>query len=115
MGRLTRQIVEYFENGPGRAAADSPGMTAPATPRRKARSGYPGPGSTWSSAAAAGRCRCSPSSYTLSSDGAREWAGAFYALALVANYPHYMATVYRAYGATDRSAHRLYTVYAPPA
>ena len=46
-------------------------------------------------------------SYTLSSDSAREWAGAFYALALVANYPHYMATVYRAYGAADRSAHRL--------
>ena len=41
-----------------------------------------------------------------------QWAGVFYALALVANYPHYMATVYRAYGAADRSAHRLYTVYA---
>lgn len=50
-------------------------------------------------------------SYALSGDNAREWSGVFYALALVANYPHYMATVYRAYGATDRRAHRLYTVY----
>jgi hypothetical protein len=54
-------------------------------------------------------------SYALSGDHAREWAGAFYALALVANYPHYMATVYRAYGAVDRSAHRLYTVYGTAA
>ena len=54
-------------------------------------------------------------SYTLSSDSAREWAGAFYTLALFANYPHYMATVYRAYGAADRAAHRLYTVYATAA
>jgi len=50
-------------------------------------------------------------SYGLSGDSARGWAGVFYALALVANYPHYMATVYRAYGAADRGAHRLYTVY----
>ncbi|MGE0123295.1 MAG: hypothetical protein AB7U25_10190 [Vicinamibacterales bacterium] len=50
-------------------------------------------------------------SYGLAGDSARDWAGAFYALALVANYPHYMATVYRAYGAADRAAHRLYTVY----
>ena len=42
-------------------------------------------------------------SYALSRDSAREWAGAFYALALVANYPHYMATVYRAYGVADRA------------
>jgi hypothetical protein len=51
-------------------------------------------------------------SYTLVGEGARQWAGVFYALALVANYPHYMATVYRAYGAADRSAHRRYTVHA---
>ena len=37
-------------------------------------------------------------SYALSRDSARDWAGVFYALALLANYPHYMATVYRAYG-----------------
>jgi len=54
-------------------------------------------------------------SYALTGDSAREWAGAFYALALVANYPHYMATVYRAYGAADRGAHRLYTVHATAA
>ena len=51
-------------------------------------------------------------SYTLVGEGGRQWAGVFYALALVANYPHYMATVYRAYGAADRSAHRRYTVHA---
>ena len=54
-------------------------------------------------------------SYALSGDSARQWAGGFYALALLANYPHYMATVYRAYGAADRSTHRLYTVYGTAA
>jgi hypothetical protein len=49
--------------------------------------------------------------YTLPAATAREWAAAFYTVALFANYPHYMATVYRAYGAADRGAHRLYTVY----
>lgn len=51
-------------------------------------------------------------SYALTGDSARVWAGAFYSLALVANYPHYMATVYRAYGTRDRRAYRFYTVYA---
>ncbi len=54
-------------------------------------------------------------SYALSGDSARQWAGGFYALALLANYPHYMATVYRAYGTADRSTHRLYTVYGTAA
>lgn len=50
--------------------------------------------------------------YTLSGEAARAWSGAFYTLALVCNYPHYMATVYRAYGQpADRAAHRLYTVW----
>ena len=39
------------------------------------------------------------------------WSSAFYSLALVANYPHYMATIYRAYGRADFRAHRLWTVY----
>jgi tetratricopeptide (TPR) repeat protein len=51
-------------------------------------------------------------SYALTGDGARVWAGVFYATALVANYPHYMATVYRAYGPHDRQAHRRYTIHA---
>lgn len=42
------------------------------------------------------------------------WAGAFYSLALLANYPHYMATVYRAYG-SGGSGHRLHTVYGTTA
>ena len=29
------------------------------------------------------------------------WSSAFSSLALVANYPHYMATIYRAYGRAD--------------
>lgn len=51
-------------------------------------------------------------SFVLTGDGERTWAGVFYGLALVSNYPHYMATVYRAYGAADRTAHRAYTVFA---
>ncbi len=50
-------------------------------------------------------------SYALTGDDERAWAAVFYSLALVANYPHYMATIYRAYGATARAAHRAYTVY----
>jgi tetratricopeptide (TPR) repeat protein len=42
----------------------------------------------------------------------RQWAAMFYTLALVANYPHYMATVYRAYGRADVGRHQLYTVWA---
>jgi hypothetical protein len=38
------------------------------------------------------------------------WTAAFYALALVFNYPHYMATVYRAYHSKgDFERYRLYT------
>jgi len=48
--------------------------------------------------------------YLLGAQGGQLWAGAFYALALVANYPHYMATVYRAYGAADHAQYRTYTV-----
>jgi tetratricopeptide (TPR) repeat protein len=40
------------------------------------------------------------------------WVVAFYALALLVNYPHYMATIYRAYGARrDFSRYRVYTQY----
>ncbi len=41
----------------------------------------------------------------------RQWAAMFYTLALVANYPHYMATIYRAYGQADMGRHQLYTVW----
>ncbi len=44
-----------------------------------------------------------------STDG--QMAATFYTLALVANYPHYMATVYRAYGRADVGRHQLYTVW----
>jgi len=38
------------------------------------------------------------------------WTSAFYALALVFNYPHYMATVYRAYHTKgDFDRYRIYT------
>jgi tetratricopeptide (TPR) repeat protein len=40
-----------------------------------------------------------------------QMAATFYSLALVANYPHYMATVYRAYGRADVGRHQLYTVW----
>jgi hypothetical protein len=40
-----------------------------------------------------------------------QWAALFYTLALVANYPHYMATVYRAYGRADLGRHQLYAVW----
>ena len=48
-------------------------------------------------------------SYTLVAGDVPRWSAVFYALALVCNYPHYMATIYRAYGRDDRGAHRLYT------
>jgi hypothetical protein len=54
-------------------------------------------------------------SYALTGDASRVWSNAFYSLALVCNYPHYMATVYRAYGHADRRAHRAQTVYATAA
>ena len=49
--------------------------------------------------------------YLVSGDVARQWSGTFYTLALVSNYPHYMATIYRAYGRGDRAAHHVWTWY----
>ena len=43
---------------------------------------------------------------------ARGWSVAFYFLALLSNYPHFMATVYRAYHSRDEFAkYRIYTVH----
>src|SRR5882762_8743651 len=43
---------------------------------------------------------------------ARSWAVAFYALALFFNYPHYMATIYRAYHRSeDFQKYRIFTVH----
>jgi len=51
-------------------------------------------------------------SYFWLASSARLWAVAFYALALVFNYPHYMATLYRAYHrAEDFQKYRIFTVY----
>jgi tetratricopeptide (TPR) repeat protein len=42
----------------------------------------------------------------------RNWGVAFYFLALLSNYPHFMATVYRAYHTRDEfEKYRLYTVH----
>src|SRR6202044_2321422 len=42
----------------------------------------------------------------------RAWAIAFYALALLFNYPHYMATIYRAYHRSeDFQKYRIFTVH----
>ncbi len=42
----------------------------------------------------------------------RGWSMAFYFLALLSNYPHFMATVYRAYHTRDEfEKYRLYTVH----
>ena len=42
----------------------------------------------------------------------RAWSVAFYALALLFNYPHYMATIYRAYHRVeDLQKYRVFTVY----
>ena len=42
----------------------------------------------------------------------RGWSFAFYALALLFNYPHFMATVYRAYHSYDEFAkYRIFTVH----
>ena len=44
--------------------------------------------------------------------GARAWSVVFYALALVFNYPHYMATVYRAYHTRSEFArYRIFTLH----
>jgi tetratricopeptide (TPR) repeat protein len=51
-------------------------------------------------------------SYFALGTSARTWAVAFYALAFVFNYPHYMATIYRAYHrAEDFRKYRVFTVH----
>jgi len=51
-------------------------------------------------------------SYFSLASSARLWAVAFYALALFFNYPHYMATLYRAYHrAEDFQKYRIFTVH----
>ena len=50
-------------------------------------------------------------SYTLVDRDVPRWSALFYGLALVCNYPHYMATIYRAYRGDDRGRYRLYTHY----
>jgi tetratricopeptide (TPR) repeat protein len=49
--------------------------------------------------------------YTLVERDVATWSAVFYGLALACNYPHYMATIHRAYGHGDRDAYRLYTHY----
>src|SRR5260370_2794813 len=50
-------------------------------------------------------------SYFALASSAQTWAVAFYALALFFNYPHYMATIYRAYHrAEDFQKYRIFTV-----
>ena len=50
--------------------------------------------------------------YVLAAPEARAWSVAFYALALVFNYPHFMATIYRAYGTrVDFSKYRVVTMH----
>jgi len=51
-------------------------------------------------------------SYLSLATSARTWSVVFYALALVVNYPHYMATIYRAYHrAEDFEKYRTFTVH----
>jgi hypothetical protein len=51
-------------------------------------------------------------SYFSIASSARAWAVAFYALALFFNYPHYMATIYRAYHRKeDFQKYRIFTVH----
>jgi hypothetical protein len=51
-------------------------------------------------------------SYFSIASSTRTWSVAFYALALFFNYPHYMATIYRAYHrAEDFQKYRVFTVY----
>ena len=50
--------------------------------------------------------------YLLAASDARLWALTFYALALIFNYPHFMATIYRAYGTQrDLAKYRTFTVH----
>ncbi len=51
-------------------------------------------------------------SYASMASSARTWSVVFYALALFFNYPHYMATIYRAYHrAEDFEKYRVFTVH----
>ena len=51
-------------------------------------------------------------SYLSLASSARTWSVVFYALALFFNYPHYMATIYRAYRrAEDFHKYRIFTVH----
>ncbi|MFZ1006605.1 MAG: tetratricopeptide repeat protein [Candidatus Sulfotelmatobacter sp.] len=51
-------------------------------------------------------------SYFAIASSTRTWSVAFYALALLFNYPHYMATIYRAYRRVeDFQKYRIFTVY----
>jgi tetratricopeptide (TPR) repeat protein len=51
-------------------------------------------------------------SYFSLASNARTWSIAFYVLALFFNYPHYMATIYRAYHrAEDFQKYRIFTVH----
>jgi tetratricopeptide (TPR) repeat protein len=51
-------------------------------------------------------------SYSSVASSTRAWSVAFYALALFFNYPHYMATIYRAYHREeDFQKYRLFTVH----
>ena len=51
-------------------------------------------------------------SYFSLASNARTWSVVFYALALFFNYPHYMATIYRAYHrAEDFQKYRIFTVH----
>jgi tetratricopeptide (TPR) repeat protein len=51
-------------------------------------------------------------SYFSIASSARAWSVAFYALALFFNYPHYMATIYRAYHREeDFRKYRIFTVH----
>lgn len=51
-------------------------------------------------------------SYFAASSSARAWSVGFYVLAFFFNYPHYMATIYRAYHrAEDFHKYRIFTVH----
>ena len=51
-------------------------------------------------------------SYFSLASNARAWSVAFYGLALFLNYPHYMATIYRAYHrSADFQKYRIFTVH----
>lgn len=50
--------------------------------------------------------------FYLGNSHAHAWSVAFYSLALLSNYPHFMATVYRAYHTRDEfEKYRIYTVH----